>query len=407
MKKQVLLIEDDDALRASLAQMLDLEGITVLQANGFAQARRSIRANFSGVILSDIRMPQKDGFDVLAYTQSVDPDLPVVMLTGEADVPMALRAMKEGAYDFLEKPCASNDLLDVLSRALHHRALVTRTRQMEQQLRRNDPAATYFPGASQATKDLRSNLRQVAKQPLHIHLFGEAGSGKKMAAYTIHALSDTDNRFVSFNLNDPFNDLPLPTGRLILSLKNLEVASSGTQAQILKLLQTGSDIQIITSSTKSIAELRTAGTSEALLTLLNPAEINLPSLRQRKSDLPVLFESLVRQTTRALNTDMPHIPQSIYAEVIAKNWPGNIPALRNFATTVAVGLNLRKQQPDDLALAAQMDVFERLVLSETLKRNNGKAGNAATALGMARKTFYDRLARYDLRPKDFKAPSQK
>ena len=116
-----------------------------------------------------------------------------------------------------------------------------------------------------------------------------------------------------------------------------------------------------------------------------------------------MFESLVRQTTRALNVDMPQIPQSVYAQVMAKDWIGNIPALRNFATTMAVGLNVRKHQPDDFTLAAQMDTFERLVLSETLKRNNGKAGDAANALGLPRKTFYDRLARYDLRPKDFKS----
>ncbi len=402
MKKQVLLIEDDDALRASLAQMLDLEGITVLQANGFDQARRSIRANFAGVILSDIRMPQKDGFDVLAYAQSVDTELPVVMLTGEADVPMALRAMKEGAYDFLEKPCASNTLLDVLTRALHHRALITRTRQMEQQLRRNDPAATYFPGTSQATKNLRTNLRQVADQPIHIHLFGEQGAGKKMAAFTIHALSDKDRLFVSYNLKDPLDALKLPTGPVVLSLKNLEVTSPDTQTEILKILQTRDDIKIITTSTKPIEQLRTMQLSEALLNKLNPAEINIPSLRQRKKDLPVLFENLVRQTTRALNADMPQIPQSVYAQVMAKDWVGNIPALRNFATTMAVGLNVRKHQPDDFTLVAQMDTFERLVLSETLKRNNGKAGDAANALGLPRKTFYDRLARYDLRPKDFK-----
>lgn len=402
MKKQVLLIEDDDALRASLAQMLDLEGITVLQANGFAQARRTIRANFAGVVLSDIRMPQKDGFDVLSYAQSVDTELPVVMLTGEADVPMALRAMKEGAYDFLEKPCASNDLIDVLTRALHHRALVTRTRQMEHQIRRNDPANIYFPGPSQITKDLRSNLHQVAGQPLHVHLYGEPGAGKKMAAYTIHSLSNEDTVFVSFNLENPFDHLQLPQNSVTLSLKNLEVTSPETQAQILKLLQTISNIKVITTSTKSIEQLRAAGLSEALLATLNPAEINIPSLLKRKKDLPVLFESLVRQATRALNTDMPQIPQNIYAEVIAKNWAGNIPALRNFATTVAVGLNLRRQQPDDLTLVEQMDVFERLVLSETLKRRNGKAGEAALALGLPRKTFYDRLARYDLRPKDFK-----
>ncbi len=403
MKKQVLLIEDDDALRASLAQMLDLEGITVLQANGFAQARRTIRANFAGVVLSDIRMPQKDGFDVLAYTQSVDKELPVVMLTGEADVPMALRAMKEGAYDFLEKPCSSNDLLNVLARALHHRALITRTRQIEQNIRRNDPAAIYFPGTSQVTKDLRANLRQVSGQPLHIHLYGEQGAGKKMAGYTIYRLSDSESTFVSYNLTDPLSELKLPIGPVRLSLKNLETTRPDTQAEILKIVQSRADIKVITTSTKSIEQLRKINISEALLAKLNPAEINIPSLIQRKKDLPVLFESLVRQTTRALNTDMPQIPQSVYAQVMAKDWAGNIPALRNFATTIAVGLNVRKSQPDDFALAAQMDTFERLVLSETLKRNNGKAGEAANALGLPRKTFYDRLARYDLRPKDFKS----
>jgi two-component system C4-dicarboxylate transport response regulator DctD len=404
MKKQVLLIEDDEALRTSLAQMLGLEGITVLQANGFAQARRSIRANFAGVILSDIRMPHKDGFDVLAYVQSVDKDLPVVMLTGEADVPMALRAMKEGAYDFLEKPCSSIDLLDVLTRALHHRVLVTRARQMEQQIKRNDPAAIYFPGRSQATKDLRANLRQVADQPLHIHLYGERGAGKKMAAFTIHSLSVGDNRFVSYNLEDPFDNLELPDGPVVLSLKNLEITLPETQVKILQLLQTKADIKIITTSTKSIEQLRAANLSETLLTKLNPVEISIPALAQRKKDLPVLFESLVRQTTRALNSDMPQIPRSVYAHVIAKNWDGNIPALRNFATTIAVGLNIRKKQPNNLSLAEQMDTFERLVLSETLKRSNGKAGEAALALGLPRKTFYDRLARYDLRPKNFKSP---
>jgi two-component system C4-dicarboxylate transport response regulator DctD len=402
MKKQVLLIEDDDALRASLAQMLDLEGITVLQANGFVQAKRTIRANFAGVVLSDIRMPHKDGFDVLAYAQSIDAELPVVMLTGEADVPMALRAMKEGAYDFLEKPCSSDNLLDVLTRALHHRTLVTRSRQMEQQIRRNDTAAVNFPGQSHVTKDLRSNLRQIAPQPLHVHLYGEQGAGKKLAAHTIHSLSSDRDLFVTFNLENPFETLYIPPGPANISFKNLNVASAATQEKILELLR-NSDLRLITSCVQSVDELKSAGFSETLLLALDPIEIKIPSLAQRKKDLPILFESLVRQTCRALNTDMPQIPQSIYAEVLAKNWAGNQPALRNFATTIAISLNVHKPKAEDMSLPEQMEVFERLVLSETLKNHNGKAGEAATALGLPRKTFYDRLSRYDLQPKDFKS----
>lgn len=401
MKKQVLLIEDDDALRTSLAQSLDLEGITVIQANGFAQARRTIRANFAGVILSDIRMPHKDGFDVLSYAQSVDKELPVVMLTGEADVPMALRAMKEGAYDFLEKPCTSSELLDVLTRTLHHRALVTRNRQMEQLIKRNDAAAVNFPGPSQITKDLRSNLRQVAPLPVHIHLYGEIGSGRRLAAHTIHSLSHESDVFISFNLKEPLETLELPNSPLTLSLKNLNTLAP-SQENILKLLKDNPDIRLITSSNQSIGQLKNAGINENLFSTLNPIEINIPSLAQRRKDLPVLFEYLLRLSARTLNIDMPKIPQSVYAQVISKDWPGNLPALRDFATTIAVGLTVHQQQNDALTLTAQMDTFERLVLIETLKRNNGKAVEAAQSLGLPHKTFYDRLARYDLRPKDFK-----
>jgi two-component system C4-dicarboxylate transport response regulator DctD len=403
MKKQVLLIEDDDALRASLAQMLDLEGITVIQANGFAQAKRTIRSNFSGVILSDIRMPYKDGFDILAYVQSVDEELPVVMLTGEADVPMALRAMKEGAYDFLEKPCASSQVLEVLARALAHRALVTRTRQMEQQIRRNDIAAMNFPGTSEAVKNLRSNLRQVASKPLHVHLYGDIGVGKKIAAHTIHSLSIAEGAFVPFNLETAFHKLQLPEKTAVLSLKNIECASPDIQDQIIDILEMNPQLKILTSSTKPLKLLSDCGLSEQFLTKLDPIDIYVPTLSQRRKDLPVLFESLMRQSARALNTDMPQIPQNIYAQLIAKDWAGNLPALRNFATTIVVGLNLHTNKDDELTLAQQMDVFEKLILTETLKRTNGKATHAAQTLGLPRKTFYDRLARYDLQPKDFRA----
>ena len=402
MKNQVLLIEDDDALRVSLAQMLDLEGITVIQANGLVQAKRTIRANFSGIILSDIRMPQKDGFDVLAYAQTVDTELPVVMLTGEADVPMALRAMKEGAYDFLEKPCASNTLIDVLTRALHHRALVTRTRQMEQQIKRNDPAAVNFPGQSQVTKDLRTNLRKITLQPIHVHFYGANGAGKKLAAHTVHSLSSSAEVFISFNVTDKISNFGVPNTAANISLKNLESALPEMQTFLINLLQTRTDLRFITSSPMTIEQLKSSGINPDLLSLLSPAEIHIPSLAHRKKDLPVLFESLVRQTVRALNIDMPQIPQSVYAQVIAKDWVGNLPALRNFATTIAVGLTIRMQHKDDLTLAEQMDDFERLVLCETLKRNSGKAHKSALDLGLPRKTFYDRLTRYNLRPKDFK-----
>jgi len=134
MIRKVLIIEDDAALRASIVQSLELEDLEPVPTSSFTQARRSIRSNFKGVILSDIKMPDHDGFDVLRFTQTRDPELPVVLLTGFSDVPTAMRAIKEGAYDYLEKPCDPDRLVDTLRRALDHRDLVLQNRVFREEL---------------------------------------------------------------------------------------------------------------------------------------------------------------------------------------------------------------------------------------------------------------------------------
>lgn len=134
MITKVLIIEDDPVLRASIVQSLELEDLEPISTSSFTQARRTIRSNFKGVVLSDIKMPDHDGFDVLRFTKTCDPDLPVILVTGYSDVPTALKAMREGAYDYLEKPCDPDRMIDVLRRALDHRALVLENRAMRQQL---------------------------------------------------------------------------------------------------------------------------------------------------------------------------------------------------------------------------------------------------------------------------------
>ncbi|MDC0738274.1 response regulator [Cognatishimia sp. SS12] len=134
MSKKILIIEDDPVLRASIVQTLELEDLEPIPTNGFTQARRSIRSNFNGVILSDIHMPDHTGFDVLEFALARDADLPVVLLTGHSDVPTAMRALKQGAYDYLEKPCDPDALVATLRRALNHRAAVLENRSMRTEL---------------------------------------------------------------------------------------------------------------------------------------------------------------------------------------------------------------------------------------------------------------------------------
>ena len=134
MIRKVLIIEDDAALRASIVQTLELEDLEPIPTGSFTQARRTIRSNFRGVILSDIKMPDHDGFDVLKFVQDRDPDLPVVLSTGFSDVPTAMRAIRQGAYDYLEKPCDPDRLVDTIRRALDHRALVLQNRAYREEL---------------------------------------------------------------------------------------------------------------------------------------------------------------------------------------------------------------------------------------------------------------------------------
>lgn len=128
MTQTVLLVDDDMMVREALGQTLELNGLTVIAAGSYVEAKDHLHADFPGVVLSDIRMPGKDGFALLQQAQTVDPELPVILLTGEGDIPTAVRGMTEGAFDFLEKPCDPKTLLSVIGRALQTRMLVLENR---------------------------------------------------------------------------------------------------------------------------------------------------------------------------------------------------------------------------------------------------------------------------------------
>ncbi|MCO4823581.1 MAG: sigma-54-dependent Fis family transcriptional regulator [Amylibacter sp.] len=387
MTRQVLLIEDDDALRASLAQMLDLEGISVISTAHYVQARRTIRANFAGVVLTDIRMPQKDGFDILALAQGIDPDLPVVMLTGEGDVPMAIRAMKEGAYDFLEKPCETSHLLGVLNRALSHRELVLRARRIERKMQRSDPASMNFQGESAASKQLRSDLRAAADTGQNVMLTGAIGVGKRLAAHTIFTLSEGRERFqiVRAPETDP-QSFTIESGAVDLSVRSFDEATPRQVSCVLDAVRGRDDVRLIASAMRPVAALDA----------LECVHVAIPSFADRRGDIGAMFEAVLRQAVRNRNLEMPSVSSEVLRDLEARDWAENLLELRRFANDF-----LEAHSQISKTLADQVDDFERTVLEESLRRFKGKATQTAAALGLPRKTLYDRLARHGLRPRDY------
>lgn len=172
--RKVLLIEDDAALLASIVQTLELEDLEPVPTSSFTQARRSIRSNFKGVILSDIKMPDHSGFDVLRFAQSKDKDLPVILLTGHSDVPTAMRALREGAYDYLEKPCSPERLVETLRRALAQRELVLQNRTIRQEL-------DEYKEASEFDGSLAEQMERHERRVIENALAAENGKVSKAA----------------------------------------------------------------------------------------------------------------------------------------------------------------------------------------------------------------------------------
>ena len=192
--EKVLLVDDDREVREALAQTLELADLKPVLAGSFIEAKDQIKAQFEGIIVTDIRMPGRDGFHLLNYARETDPDLPVILLTGEADVPMAVQAMAQGAHAFLEKPCAPADLIAAIRLALEQRREVLAARRRQLQIESGDAAERMLHGGSDLAKSLRSRVRAVARTTAEVLVTGPPGSGIPKVAEVIHLLSPAAHR---------------------------------------------------------------------------------------------------------------------------------------------------------------------------------------------------------------------
>ena len=196
---QVILIDDEDEVRISSGQTLELEGFDVLALNSAEDAIGYLSAEWPGVVVTDVKMPKMNGFDLLKHIQGVDKDLPVILITGHGDVAMAIKAIQGGAYDFVEKPAPPEYLIDVVSRALEKRRLVLENRALRDELQATDGVEASIIGNSPAMKDLHEILTNVAKTDVDALLIGETGTGKELAARCLHDFSDRTGAFVALN----------------------------------------------------------------------------------------------------------------------------------------------------------------------------------------------------------------
>lgn len=406
MTGQVLLVDDDAAVREALSQTLELADLSPIPASSFVAAKDRITADFDGVILSDIRMPGRDGFHLLSYARQQDPDLPVILLTGEGDIPMAVDAMGKGAFGFLEKPCAPKELIGALERALKTRALVLDNRRLRHLVETGDPAARMLFGTSDLAEALRAQVRIVAQTEGDALVTGAPGSGISKVAEVIHLSSARSKA--------PFVKRAA-AGLTPAELQGaLEEAESGTlfldelsylpaQSQ-LALSEGGRNaVCLIAGNTRDLAAEVQAGRLNAdLYYHLEALSVRVPSLAERPEDIPEMFRRYVGQAAEQAGLTAPEVTPEVVATLMARDWPGNARSLMSVAMRFVMGLPDAVAPDASLGLAEQMSMIERSLLEAALKRTSGQAAAAAEALKLPRKTFYDKLARYGIRPEAFR-----
>jgi two-component system, NtrC family, C4-dicarboxylate transport response regulator DctD len=407
MSVPVLLVDDDASIREALAQTLDLAGFTAITAGSFVAAKDHITHDFSGVILSDMRMPGRDGFHLLAYAHDVDDALPVVLLTGEGDIPMAVSAMEQGAFDFLEKPCAPGDLVAVLNRAVAVRTAALEARADLARREAGDPAARLIFGASDLAQELRTRVRRVAGVDTEVLVTGPPGSGISKIAEVIH--------LCSARAQGPFEKRAaagLDRGALTkaldasaggsLFIDEVTQMSADTQIALSEILDAGCEARVMAGNTATLQE---GQVTADLFYRLQVMTVRIPSLAERPEDIAILFRQYVAQASEQAGLRAPNITPEVIAGLMAQDWPGNARGLMSDAMRFALGL---KDDVGDAAGIGEIGLTERMaqveqsLLEAALRRSGGQASEAAKALKLPRKTFYDKLTRYGIRPEAFR-----
>ena len=438
-EQTILFVDDDAALREANAQTLDLAGLAV---ETFADAQSvlpRIAADFAGIVITDIRMPGMDGLELRAAIHAIDPDIPVVLITGHADVTMAVRALHDGAFDFLAKPFAADHLVGVARRALAHRALILDNRRLTAAA-----AAIDSPliGESPAMVRLRETIAQLAQADIDVLIEGETGTGKELVAHMLHRQSRrsaaslvavncaalphdlAEAELFGSNLVDRATGKLGQAGRIrgahrgTLFLDEIDTMHAAVQAKLLRVIEEREvqplgasapepvDLRVVAATKTDLMDAVRAGDfREDLYYRLHGVKLRLPPLRERRSDIPQTFAFFLDEAASKMGLTGFQIDDATRRHLVEHDWPGNVRELKNFAYSVVLDLPsdpARSAMPAAAPLAERLRRFEATIIEDTLAQTRGNIGETMAQLGVPRKTLYDKMAKLGIDPKRFR-----
>ena len=435
MLNSVIVVDDEASIRNAVEQWLSLSGFDVQLHSCAEDCLSQLPAHFAGVVVSDVRMPGMGGLALLSRLQQLDPDLPVILLTGHGDVPMAVEAMREGAYDFLEKPFAPDALLTSLRRALEKRQLVLENRRLHEQVDRREQIDGRLLGMSRSLQTLRRQVLELAPLPVNVLIRGETGSGKELVARCLHDFGPrADKPFVALNcaaIPEQLFEAELFghesgafTGAQGKRIGKLEYADGGTlfldeieslplaqQAKLLRVLQEqklerlGSnqsikvDLRVIAATKPDLLEEARAGRfREDLAYRLTVAELRLSPLRERREDIPLLYEYFSHNAAERLGRTAHPLAGAQLSRLLSHDWPGNVRELANAAERQVLGLGEPQLEEIDSgqSLVAQQEAFEAQCLRAALTRHKGDIKAVLNELQLPRRTLNEKMQRHGL-----------
>lgn len=439
-KKQIILIDDDRDILKSMEQTLGLDGYQIRSFQAPEHALESLCRSFDGVVISDVKMPNMDGMDVLRAIKNIDAEIPVIVITGHADVPLAVEALQNGALDFIEKPFDPQLLLDTVYRAATFRSLALENRDLRSRLGKSDTLEDTLVGRSASMIRLRSLLAVFAETDADVLLTGEVGTGKHLAARAIHESSERRERpFVSLNLNllpPKYLELELyghtrglPSSPLRERYGRLESARGGTvlledidrtplplQAHLLRVIETRTitpvgtnesvklNVRFIATASSDLKRKVAEGLfRDDLYYKLCVLQAEMPPLAQRLDDVPVLFSHLVHEASLKYRRDVPAITRKTIDLLLGRDWGGNVTEIRNVADRFVLGVDVDHQflSSDTTSLSDRLDRFEKAILLGELMLHGGDLQAVYESLEISRKTLYLKLRKYGIHKEDY------
>ncbi|WP_337267251.1 sigma-54-dependent transcriptional regulator [Oryzifoliimicrobium ureilyticus] len=445
----VMLVDDDPDLLKATAQTLELAGFAVSRFSRAAAMLAKMHIDYPGVIVSDILMPEIDGLELLDLVRSRDQDIPVILMTGHGDIPMAVRAIQNGAYDFITKPFSPERLAQTVKRALETRRLQLENKALREAV---DFAEEDLPliGQTPAMERLRRIIRQIADTDVDVLITGETGSGKEVVANLLHRWSRrAKGHFVALNcgaLPETVIESELfghetgaftgaqkkRVGRIeyssggTLFLDEIESMKLSTQVHMLRVLEgrvvspLGSnevkpvDLRVVAAAKKDLNEAAREGSfREDLYYRLNVVTISIPPLRDRRADVALLFNYFIQRASKRFGRETPSIPPQVQRHLETHHWPGNVRELAHYAERFVLGLAedvgtaSPTATPPSRSLPERLDEYEAQIIRDALKASDGDVRTTLEKLGIPRKTFYDKLQRHGIERAAYATTSRK